>query len=533
MELKECFVSMKMLKIISYPINGDKDGHMLCSVGNPFPVHEEAIGVEHSDRSGNCGSTSTSADGCLLLHYKECLNSDKKFHKFTTCFNDVDLHCYPYAIRSLVEFSDKILQCSTSHAVENSTSISVDDENPTSMQCFEFEKFGFSNSCETETSEWASIPLGSFPFVRICNFGSLSNLDNSLAHNISEWRKNFKPREGKIRSPKLSGRGSKMSYALALKSGLGKDPVALSQFTDVIVDLDLSRIRIHFHDYSCIIGTVSLPTFKSSLSSCSDSLDMLCSTKGLTLYSSWFARNIHDFLWGPSLENLSPILNVRVRKQNGGTLRSQFEISASIQNVSCCLPPDFLAMVIGYFSLPDWCPKGNGQTFTEDVKPVDLENNSAIAYKLEVLDSNLVAPVESDNPRLLKLEIPQFFCSFILDSSSDNVLMDIPPECVVAANKISEKNHCLNMSGRDLSLSFLLDDYEFGGPVVDHGSEHGYITFIAPFSADMWIRIPYGNDSSVRFVGSTCIMARINNCQLIAKGKWYKSSCSFVSHILV
>ncbi|XP_052202477.1 uncharacterized protein LOC127808127 isoform X2 [Diospyros lotus] len=517
MELKECFVSMKMLKIISYPINGDKDGHMLCSVGNPFPVHEEAISVEHSDRSSNCGSTSTSADGCLLLHYKECLNSDKKFHKFTTCFNDVDLHCYPYAIRSLVEFSDKILQCSTSHAVENSTSISVDDENPTSMQCFEFEKFGFSNSRETETSEWASIPLGSFPFVRICNFDSLSNLDNSLAHNISEWRKNFKPREGKIRSPKLSGRGSKMSYALALKSGLGKDPVALSQFTDVIVDLDLSRIRIHFHDYSCIIGTVSLPTFKSSLSSCSDSLDMLCSTKGLTLYSSWFARNIHDFLWGPSLANLSPILNVRVRKQSGGTMRSQFEISASIQNVSCSLPPDFLAMVIGYFSLPDWCPKGNGQTFTEDVKPVDLENNSAIAYKLEVLDSNLVAPVESDNPRLLKLEIPQFFCSFILDSSSDNVLMDIPPECVVAANKISEKNRCLNMSGRDLSLSLLLDDYEFGCPVVDHGSEHGYITFIAPFSADMWIRIPYGNDSSVTFVGSTCIMARINNCQLIAK----------------
>ncbi|KAL7225811.1 hypothetical protein ACSBR1_021051 [Camellia fascicularis] len=525
MELQECWISMKAFKIITYLLEGDKDGQILCSSGNPFSVQyvqQQDRDVEHSNQSENCSDKSTSADGCVRLHYEECRNLDIIFHKYAVCLSDVELHCYPYIVRLLVEFSDKILQYGTSHAVENSFSASVNGENSIAIQCFGFEKFGSSNFSETGSSEWANIPLDRFPFVTIYNFGCLSDLESSLIRTIPEWRKILKLRERKDGSPKFSVRGSKMSRALPLKSGIGKDAVTVSQNlvgSDVLVDLNLSRIRIHFHDCSCIIGTIFLPTSKSSLSIRGDCLDMLCSTEGLSLCSSWWTHNIHDFLWGPLLTNLPPILNVRVRKQKDGPVKSQIEISFSIQHVSCILPPDFVAIMIGYFELPDWCSKGNEQHVTENPRYRGSEQDSVITYKFEILDSTLFTPVEGDDHKFLKLEIPQSYCSFIHNSCSNIVLKDIPPECLVAANKIAERNHCLNVFVRDLSLSLLLlNDDEFDSSVVDQNSGHGYTTFIAQFSANVWVRIPYINDSScVSSLASTCVMARVDNCQLIAK----------------
>ncbi|KAI7990467.1 putative vacuolar protein sorting-associated protein 13C [Camellia lanceoleosa] len=525
MELQECWISMKAFKIITYSLEGDKDGQILCSSGNPFSVQyvqQQDRDVEHSNQRENCCDKSTSADGCIRLHYEECRNLNIIFHKYAVCLSDVELHCYPYIVRLLVEFSDKIIQYGTSHAVENSFSTSMNGENSIANPCFGFEKFGSSNFSETGSSEWANIPLDCFPFVTIYNFGCLSDLESSLIRTIPEWRKILKLRERKDGSPKFSVRGSKMSRALPLKSGIGKDAVTMSQNlvgSDVLVDLNLNRIRIHFHDCSCIIGTIFLPTSKSSLSIRGDCLDMLCSTEGLSLCSSWWTHNIHDFLWGPLLTNLPPILNVRVRKQKDGPLKSQIEISFSIQHVSCILPPDFVAIMIGYFELPDWCSKGNERLVMENLRYRGSEQDSVITYKFEILDSTLFTPVEGDDHKFLKLEIPQSYCSFIHNSCSNIVLKDIPPECLVAANKIAERNHCLNVFVRDLSLSLLLlNDDEFDSSVVDQNSGHGYMTFIAQFSANVWVRIPYINDSScVSSLASTCVMARVDNCQLIAK----------------
>ena len=127
--------------------------------------------------------------------------------------------------------------------------------------------------------------------------------------------------------------------------------------------------------------------------------------------------------------------------------------------------------------------------------------------------------MESDDPRFLKLEIPQLYCSFIQNFCSNNVLKDIPPECLVAENKIARKNHCLNVFGRDLSLSLLLNSGVLDSSMTDQNFGCGYITFIAPFSADVWVRIPHESDSScLSFLGSTCVMARVDNGQLIVKG---------------
>ena len=128
--------------------------------------------------------------------------------------------------------------------------------------------------------------------------------------------------------------------------------------------------------------------------------------------------------------------------------------------------------------------------------------------------------MESDDTRFLKLEIPQLYCRFIQNCCSNNVLKDIPPECLVEENKIAKKNHCLNVLGRDLSLSLLLNSGLLDSSLTDQNFGRGYITFIAPFSVDVWVRIPHESDSScLSTIGSTIVMARVDNGQLIVKGR--------------
>ncbi|KAA8547313.1 hypothetical protein F0562_003823 [Nyssa sinensis] len=522
-EFQECWISMKALSIMTHSLKGDRDRHMLFSSGNLFAAHTaHQHNMDVSNQSENSGDKSTSFNGCFLLHYEAHRNADVICHKYTICLNNVDLHCYPYILGLLLGFSDKISEYGMSHVTENSFSPFVDGKNPIPVAGFGFERFGFSNFFETGSSELASIPLDFFPFVTIHNFGSLGSLETSLIHAIPDWRKIFNLREKKIRSPKFSvKKGSKILYTPPLKSTFGTDALPVSQNsgdTDLFVDLNLSGIRVHFHDSSCIVGTITLPTSRSSLSINKDSFDILCSTEGLMLSSSWWTQNIHDFLWGPSLPNLSNILNIRVRKVNVGSLKSQFEISFSVQHVSCILPPELLAIIIGYFSSPDWSSNGNEQSVTENSGNMDSENASAVIYKFEILDSILFTPVASNDSQFLKLEIPQLYCSF-LHNSDLNVLKDIPPECLVPAHKISDRNQCLNLFGRDLSLSLmLLKDDAFDSLMANQSTGQGNITFIAHLSADIWVRIPHESVSScVSSLSPTCIMVRVGNCQLIAE----------------
>lgn len=219
MEMQECWISMKAVKIISSSLDGDKDGHILCSSGNNIPVRyaqQQDASVELSNQKENSSGKSESADGCFVLCYEECRNLGLIFHKCTVCLSDVDFHCYPNIIGLLVEFSDKILKYGTSLTVENSVSPFMNVENSSPIQ-----SFGFSNFSDTGSSEWASIPLDCFPFVTIYNCGSLSNPRSSLVHARPDWRKILKVRDKRTRSPKLSLRGSKKSCASVLKFGIG------------------------------------------------------------------------------------------------------------------------------------------------------------------------------------------------------------------------------------------------------------------------------------------------------------------------
>ncbi|XP_059429987.1 uncharacterized protein LOC132163636 isoform X3 [Corylus avellana] len=517
-KFEECWICMKALKITMHPPRGQGESHVLYSCGNASSTisiyqHDDDIGL--NDGSDNYNDRDLSAKGGFFLHYKSH-RTDLLRHKFTVYLNDADLHCYPYAIGLLTGFLDRLSVYDTSS--EGAHSPKVDAEVPNTVPAFGFQRFGFSNFVDNGSFEYPSIPLDHFPFVTLCNSGLLVSLESSLLCPNSEWRKYLNLRDRKIITPRFGIKEAcKLFHTPPLASASDKEAFHVSGTSGVtdrfVIDLHLCLMRVHFHDSSCIIGTITLPGSKSSLLINEDSMDILCSIEGLTLTSSWWTRNFHDFLWGPSLPNLSPILNVRVRKEKSRSLSSHFEVSISIQHVYCILPAEYLAIIIGYFSLSEW--NSNSKPATEGHKYTG--NESSFAYKFEILDCTLIFPVERNEREFLNVEIRQLYSSFIHESISDNVLKEIPLEYLVPPHIFARRNHCLNIFGQDLLLSFLLlKDNGYGNVTFDEDSDCVHITLVAPLSADIWVTMPCESESPDRSSPSTtCVMTRVRNCQIV------------------
>ena len=78
------------------------------------------------------------------------------------------------------------------------------------------------------------------------------------------------------------------------------------------------------------------------------------------------------------------------------------ELDFCIQNVSCILPTKFLAVLIGYFSMPDWNSNAKESSGIDNSKDTD---SFPFTYKFENIDSDI-----------LLIEIP-LECSVPLESS--------------------------------------------------------------------------------------------------------------------
>ncbi|KAM1717129.1 hypothetical protein COP2_025269 [Malus domestica] len=521
-ELEECWISMKALST-TLPLNGESESHILYSSGNQSStnaLHQRNTGFSNS--SDDFATNIENTEPCFILQY-ESLRNESVRQQCRICLNNTDIHCYPYVIRLLIEFFDKLAAYGASNYGMNSFSSSVDAGNPNKVGGFGFERFGFSNFLESGSCEHASIPVDHFPFVTLCNSGSLGSLESSLLYASHDWRKYFTLKDSRIISPQSNTKKvSKYFHATPLESTFiaaasDVDGSSADSGTVFVIDLDLCGIRVHFHDSSCIIGTISLPTSHSSVIISEDNFDILSSAEGLVLTSSWWPQNLSEFLWGPSLPSLSPILNVRVRKGSCGPLRSRIEVCFSIQHVYCVLPPEYLAIIIGYFLLPDWSSDSTEQHVTVSHEYTGTENECSLAYKIEILDCTLIVPINSNEGQFLKAELQQLYCSFIHCSSLTNVLKDIPPECWVPGHKLSERNHCLNLFGRDLLLSFLsFKDDECGVSKFDQDADCVDIPLVVPLCADVWVKIPCENELSSS--STICIMTRIGYCQLMVEG---------------
>ncbi|XP_057987743.1 uncharacterized protein LOC110642362 isoform X2 [Hevea brasiliensis] len=525
-EFDECFICTKALKVTTSPLRNENDGCTLFSSGNHFAsgaAKHQDLHVGNSNQDGNPSDDNGLIEAFFLMHYEAHRSVDFVSHKFAIGLNDADLHCYPHIFGLLIGFYERLSTYGVSYAYEKSCSSGMDGKNTNKRPDFQFRRFGYSNFSEGGSSDHASISLDCYPFITISNSGSLGSLESSLHHSIPDWKKYFKLKDRKLRSPKCNmKKESRTFHASPVIHTSGMDtfpaPGSLCETNIFNFDINLCGVRVHFHDSSCVVGTVTIPNSKSSLLIYDNYMDLLCSIEGLILTSPWWTKNFKDFLWGPSLPNLSSILNLRVRKGHALSVTSQLEVSIGVQHVCCFLPPEYLAILIGYFLLSDWIPNLSEQPVAENRDSVATEKGSLVVYKFEILESTLILPVERDEHQYLKIELHQLYCSLILECSTNDVLKDIPPECKVLAHKVAKANHCLNIFGRDLILSLLLcKDDEYGCLILDEDTGCGNVVLIAPLSADVWVRLPCESESRLdRSFASTCVMSRIANCQLIA-----------------
>ncbi|KAJ8775429.1 hypothetical protein K2173_023194 [Erythroxylum novogranatense] len=492
-DFQEFCLCTKALKVFTSPLNGESDSQILCLSGNQFD--STSVDQEGFDFNDECKTT----ESCFCLNY----GARQGFQECTIGLNNTEIHCNPLIFGLLFGFYRRITSSAASFISDDSFSgLAVKCQN--TRPGFRFNKFGFSNFFDTSSSDLAGISLDCYPFLTIINTGSIGNLECSLRYASQDWRKLLKLRNEDPNCPKQSSEKE-------CKSSFDANSVPVSgSFWDSNVfniDFNFSEVSLHFHDCSSVIGSVSLPSSKSSIVLYEDTLDLLFSTEGLILTSPQWTKNFGEFLWGPSLSYLPPVINVRIRKGSAFSLTSELEVSIGIQHVYCVLPPEYLAIIIGYFSLPAWSLDLSEQAMNEVHSGIETERGTQIVYKFEILDCCLILPVEQDDHHFLKVELPQLYASFVQNCASDGVLNDIPPQYMVSWRNVAKTAHCLNLFGRDLVLSLMLGEDD----------ESGNTTLIAPLSADVWIRVPCESEcSSTSFSNFTSIMSRISKCQLIA-----------------
>ncbi|XP_073129939.1 intermembrane lipid transfer protein VPS13 isoform X2 [Henckelia pumila] len=502
-DFPECWACVKTCRITARLTTDDCETNILCSAGcmeGCDSVSSNNLGASLNGQFGHLGDQSSVVDGCIVLHYEAHRNE----HRYSISASDLEIHCYPFFVGRLIGFMEKIAISGTS--IEDRMP-DAEGANVSSSQTLNLRYYGLSNTYDS-SFEQAHVSLNHSPSYTIDNLRSLSNLENRADGVWPKMSAALCLEDPKNGDPKLSVTGeAKLLSAPPMNCGLDADCSLLTSAVDLLlVILNLGSVTLHFHDSSCIVGTIMVPLAKSVIHISADFLDIVCSTEGMALSSLWCSQLINEFLWGPLSPDLSPILNLHLKKGNTNVQSSQLELNFNIQKVSCMLPPEFLAIVIGYFSLPDWSSYANKQPSVD----MSCENPSTITYKFEIVNCNVLAPSNDDYSEFLKVNISQLCIMFSENCAGSSVTRDIPSASCISASKFADRNNCLDFYGCDLCLTLLILESDTSSSL----SRYRTVTLIAPLSADVWIRIPQNNELSNITSYPICIMAMVNDCQL-------------------
>ncbi|KAK8472891.1 hypothetical protein PHAVU_002G234304 [Phaseolus vulgaris] len=260
-EFEEFFVSTKSVVIGANKMK--EDSHVLLSGNLLSPgstVGEDCVpgpNIEFDQHS----DMALLADSCFIMHYKSS-RTDVVSHRTFMYLSNTDIHCYPLITGLLIGFFHR-LSAYTSSFEKSCGRNTVDFSKK--FAGLGLQKFGFSNYFNSGSTDSACIPMDSFPFVTIHNSGSLGNLESALIHGSGDWRNCFTARDRKVENSNINMRvGSKMFQVFPSKSksdfGSAHEPEIVSNCDIFHTELHLSGIRTHFHDSSCIIGTINVPT---------------------------------------------------------------------------------------------------------------------------------------------------------------------------------------------------------------------------------------------------------------------------------
>ncbi|KAL3354105.1 hypothetical protein AABB24_018653 [Solanum stoloniferum] len=518
--------SVKEINIHNYGGKTEGKSLIFCSSQSlSGSMYQDCNDVSIGPQSGNSDERSSTNDLCLLFHYKTCGNSGFIGHECKLSLSGLDIHCHRFIIGVLVGFVDKLSNIRPSLRVVDNPVVNGENCVPTSASSLQ--NSGSSNFFETSFSELATVSLDQFPFITLKDTDSFRNLGGFSNDNTPEWRKVLNLRDWKDSNPKddIEDR-SNSQLPISVNSSFQVYGAKRAYF----IDLELSNSRVHFHESSYIIGTLLFPNVKSALCICADYLDVLCCAEGLVLSSLQWTQMMQDFLWGPLESTFPPTLKLRVWKES---VKSPLKMSLSIKHVSCVLPPEFLAVIIGYFTLPDLSSSTDGLPITESSDSNTSKDNVSTSFMFEILDSNLFIPTGSSVSQFLKLDIQRLYSSFTENGEAKFVLKDIPMECLVTEDEIAHRNDCLNFFGYDLSLSLMLLEEADNLSGSFYGPTWTNINLIAPFSADVWVRLPSQCECcDVVSCYPSCIMTIVKDCQLNAEGASLVNGCEAMMDVI-
>ncbi|XP_042063836.1 uncharacterized protein LOC121807630 isoform X2 [Salvia splendens] len=497
-DFPDCWVSLQACQVSASSAKDDCENHVLCSsIRGSLSENQHNMSVD--GQNGLLEDETSLSPHCIFLHFVAMRNTSWILQKYTICASGLEIHCHPFIVRKLVGFFDEITLYGHSDFDDKKNNV-ADQNSP----IFGFEPKQHSLSNGIGFSESVNIPLDHFLSTTFEDGKSFCNLENLVDDMRLKFNKTLNLRDQKFRPSEVSLPDRTMMFSRPpVNSNLDSDS-SMCTFINrdsVLVNLNLTNLTMHFHDATCIIGTIVVPLAKSVVTISEDMLDMVCSTEGASLSTSWWKKIIHEFLWGPLSSNHSPILNISLKKRNTQLQNSHSELSFYVQHVLCMLPPDFLAMLIGYFSLPDWSPY-------EQVLPSDTMNiQGSTTFSLEIVDCNVITPADNDFCRLLQIDIKQLFATYSESSDRSSLTRNIPSSCCIGAGKFLDRNHCLDFFGRDLSLSVIL----LGKDVVNPLDGCQKLVLIASLTADVWVRIPYYSQTDSASY-PVCIMALVNDC---------------------
>lgn len=497
-------VLANMLKMDYLHLHNGSNCNLLCSKTNEIcgtinaSTQHASLSIQELPSSGSSGTC------CLELQYQAQAGGFARQQECSLFLCDIDLHIYPKLSGLLQKFIHKV-QSSIARTSVKSSRLS---ENKIDLELADNEwcDSGFSNFYNFEQTACPKFSSHHFPFVSIVNSGFLNSLKSSTILSLSELKELcIKNEEFSEKMPCIT-----KSSNMRLPSTGIKEVSRSANNNCFSMKLALNRINAYFHDSSCILGILTVPTSISCLRFCeTDYWDLQSSIQGVTLSSSWSFPNIHEALLGPSSASNFPILNIRVRKGKMNTMLPATEISIGIQHVCCILSSDFLSLLIGYFSLPDW---------TFDYEDSEIVMNDLL-FKFEVLNSTLLLPLEN-HEYCVHLELPQLVGSFIPVSNSSGAFGEIPSNCMFPESTCSEAVKIVNVFGRSTSLSLLLlgNDKKFLLRPAKCMS-NANMPLITQLDADLWIQIPLDTkDDSQNSTTPFLVMMSLSICNLIARG---------------
>ncbi|KAL9243679.1 hypothetical protein vseg_017537 [Gypsophila vaccaria] len=513
--IQDCQISLVALKISSCRQTTEDMSIILCLSGDRDFAHARSSGSLGDHRYEQYKSL----DGCFVMHYVGQKYEHSIHHMCTAHLRDTEIHCYPTIVLLLIRFSEELMVYNSYGADDKS--FNQVELKQTDAPWNTFQRSGFSNFCENGSTERATFPLDQFPFARIHNSSLLRSAQSSVI--IPEWRscgitdKNY-------RTP---------SYAEVLKTPVqntleGGEIRLVGRCVDPSfckIDLDIANVNLHFHDSSCTVGSINLPAGKASFLGNGDSFDILCSLKELTLFSAQWTYNLHENLWGSSQPNQSPVLNIRARKGSAYQPNPDLEISFGVRHVCCVLPPDYLALLIGYFSLFD----GSSGDSTHP-----CNTQGSVIYKFEILESIIISPVKCNDLHFLELDLQLLYGSFIVNDSLDEALVGILSEFPISVDQVADKADSLNLFGRNMCLSLVVfKDVSSSTSSFHQGTGYESHQIIQSSSIDMWIRFQDEPQTSLLgHVSPLCIMIKIASCELTAEDSYCVPGFEAVSEVV-